>query len=57
MHAEALAAPEPHVAVETVDSKGRVELLRDPEVLAVAPSMPTKLIAPLDDRRRRRGRR
>jgi subtilisin family serine protease len=44
VHAESLAAPEPHVAVESVDLKGRVELLRDPAVVAVAPAMPTRLI-------------
>jgi subtilisin family serine protease len=44
MRAGELTAPEPHVAVERLDLRDRVELLRDPEVLAVAPAMPTRLI-------------
>jgi len=43
----AFAPPEPAIEVEEVDLKGRGELLRDPEVLAIAPEMPIRLIEPL----------
>ncbi|MDQ3644958.1 MAG: S8 family serine peptidase, partial [Actinomycetota bacterium] len=33
--------------MEDVDPKGRAELLRDPEVLAIAPEMPIRLIEPV----------
>ncbi|MGB2711678.1 MAG: hypothetical protein WBC33_09180, partial [Conexibacter sp.] len=42
-------APEPTIEVEFVDAHARVELLRDPAVVAVAPSMPTRLIEPFAD--------
>jgi len=44
----AFAFSEPLIEVEDVDSKGKAELLRDPEVVAVTPAMPTRLIEPLD---------
>ncbi len=43
----AFAFSEPLIEVEDVDSKGKAELLRDPEVVAVTPAMPTRLIEPL----------
>ena len=46
LEARAFARPEPMIEVEDVDSRGRAELLRDPEVLAVAPEMPIRLIEP-----------
>jgi subtilisin family serine protease len=42
--------PQPAIEVETVDARGRAELLRDPSVLAGCPPMPTALIQPLDTR-------
>ncbi len=42
----AFAPPEPVIEMEDVDPKGRAELLRDPEVLAIAPEMPIRLIEP-----------
>jgi subtilisin family serine protease len=36
----------PRIEVEHVDARGRAELLLDPEVAAVSPAMPTKLIEP-----------
>jgi subtilisin family serine protease len=45
-----LSAPEPRIDVETVDHKGRAELVRDPEVTAICPAMPTRLIEPLGTR-------
>ncbi len=39
--------PEPHISVETTDVKRRNELARDPEVVAVTPVMPTRLVQPL----------
>jgi len=47
MRAEALSPPEPRIELEAVDRRGQVELLRDPRVVAVAPRMPMRLIAPL----------
>ncbi len=44
----AFVPSEPLIEVEDVDSKGKAELLRDPEVVAVTPAMPTRLIEPLD---------
>ena len=41
------ALPEPQIDVEQVDHRGRAELARDPEVAAVCPKMPTRLIEPL----------
>ena len=38
--------PEPRIQLEEVDPKGRSELLRDPEVVAVTTIMPTRLIEP-----------
>ncbi len=38
--------PEPRIQREVVDPKGRAELLRDPEVVAVTTIMPTRLIEP-----------
>ena len=46
--ARAFAPSEPRVEVEEVDRAGRGELLRDPEVLAVTPAMPIRLIEPFD---------
>jgi subtilisin family serine protease len=43
-----LTTPEPRIDVEMVDHKGRAELARDPEVAAVCPEMPTRLIEPFD---------
>lgn len=40
-------ARELHIDVETTDAKGRQDIERDPEVVAIAPSMPTRLIEPL----------
>ena len=40
--------PEPRVDTERTDIRGRNELLRDPEVVAVTAAMPTRLIAPSD---------
>jgi subtilisin family serine protease len=42
------APPEPRIEVETVDARGRAELLRDREVVAVTTSIPTRLIQPLE---------
>ncbi|MGI9094668.1 MAG: S8 family peptidase [Thermoleophilaceae bacterium] len=47
LETRAFAPPEPVIDMEDVDSKGRAELLRDPEVLAIAPEMPIRLIEPL----------
>lgn len=47
LETRAFAPPEPVIEMEDVDSKGRSELLRDPEVLAIAPEMPIRLIEPL----------
>ncbi len=41
-----LTPPEPRIQLEVVDPKGHAELLRDPEVAAVATIMPTRLIEP-----------
>jgi subtilisin family serine protease len=41
-----LTPSEPRIQLETVDPKGRSELLRDPEVVAVSTIMPTRLIEP-----------
>jgi subtilisin family serine protease len=38
--------PEPRIDVESTDIKGRNELARDPEVVAVTAAMPTRLIEP-----------
>ena len=46
--ARAFAPSEAQIEVEEVDRTGRSELLRDPEVLAVTPAMPIRLIEPLD---------
>jgi subtilisin family serine protease len=43
----AAAAPEPRVEVETMRAKDVRDVARDPEVAAVAPVMPIKLIAPV----------
>jgi hypothetical protein len=40
--------PEPRIDVETTDTRGRSDLLRDPEVVAVTVPMPTHLIEPHD---------
>lgn len=40
-------APEPRIDVEELDRHDRAELLRDPAVTALAPAMPTRLIAPI----------
>ncbi len=40
--------PEPRVDTERTDIRGRNELFRDPEVVAVTAAMPTRLIAPSD---------
>jgi subtilisin family serine protease len=42
--------PQPSIEVETVDSRGRAELLSDPSVLAGCPAMPTTLIDPVETR-------
>jgi subtilisin family serine protease len=42
------APPEPRIDVENTDSKGRGDLVRDPEVIVVTESMPIRLIEPLD---------
>jgi subtilisin family serine protease len=47
LETRAFAPPEPVIEMEDVDPKGRAELLRDPEVLAIAPEMPIRLIEPL----------
>jgi subtilisin family serine protease len=39
--------PEPRIDVEMTSHKERAELARDPEVTAVSPEMPTRLIQPL----------
>lgn len=44
----AFAPSEPLIEVEDVDRRGRTELLRDPEVVALTPAMPTRLIEPLE---------
>lgn len=41
------APPEPRVELEELGHRDRSDLLRDPEVAAVAPVMPTRLIAPV----------
>jgi subtilisin family serine protease len=46
----AFDAPEPRVEVETVDRRGRSELLRDPSVVAGCPAIPTRLIEPLESK-------
>lgn len=49
--AERGPAPAPgdlQVEVERLDRRDRTELARDPDVLAVTPSMPTRLIEPVD---------
>ena len=38
---------EPRIEIETVDSRGRAELLRDPAVLSATPPIPIRLIEPL----------
>ena len=38
--------PEPHLERESTDANGRTELLQDPQVVALATSMPTRLIEP-----------
>jgi subtilisin family serine protease len=43
-----IAPPQPRIDVETADTKGRNDLARDPEVAALAASMPTRLIDPRD---------
>ncbi len=40
--------PEPRIEVETLDKRGVREISRDPEVAAVSPVMPTRLIEPKD---------
>lgn len=42
------APPEPRVDVERLDQHDRAELLGDPQVAAVAPLMPTRLIEPVE---------
>ena len=42
---DVLEAPEPEIGVEAVDARAHAELLRDPDVVAVAPAMPIRLIA------------
>jgi subtilisin family serine protease len=44
------SVPEPKIEVEMIDHRERAELARDPEVAAVCPKMPTRLIEPLDVR-------
>lgn len=44
----ASAPPIPRVDVEDTDAKGRYDLIRDPEVVAVTAAMPTRLIEPRD---------
>ena len=46
--AQPSAPPEPRVDVERLDRRDRADLLRDPEVAAVAPLMPTRLIEPVE---------
>ena len=41
------APPEPRVEVESLDKNDVRDLARDPEVAAIAPSMPTRLIEPV----------
>ena len=41
--------PEPRIEVERLDPKDVHEISRDPEVAAIAPRMPTRLIEPRDD--------
>jgi subtilisin family serine protease len=40
--------PEPRIDTESTDIRGRNELFRDPEVVAVTAAMPTRLITPSD---------
>ncbi len=42
-------APEPRIELESLDTKEVHEIARDPEVAAIAPRMPTRLIEPMDD--------
>ena len=42
-----LAPPQPRIQTEQTDERGRSELLRDPEVVAVCRRMPTKLVGPI----------
>lgn len=44
----AIAPPDVRIDVETTGVKGRNDLARDPEVVAIAASMPTRLIEPRD---------
>lgn len=45
----ALAPPELKVEVQELDHRGRADMLRDPEVAAMTPRMPTRLIEPVDE--------
>lgn len=44
----AAVAPEPRIDIEALDRKGVHEMVRDPEVTALAPPMPTRLIEPFE---------
>jgi subtilisin family serine protease len=46
--AQGFPAPEPRIDVEVIEAKDRADLLRDPEVVALTTSIPTRLIEPLD---------
>ena len=44
----AVAPPEPRIEVVSLDAKDVGEMARDPEVAAITPPMPTRLIEPID---------
>jgi subtilisin family serine protease len=44
----AAAPPEPRIEVESLDSSDVGDLARDPQVAAIAPPMPTRLIEPME---------
>jgi subtilisin family serine protease len=46
--AAAAFPPEPKIETESVDQAGREELLRDPQVAAVTPEIPTRFIEPIN---------
>lgn len=47
MAARADAPPEPRIEMEALDGRGVHEMARDPEVTAITPPMPTRLIEPV----------
>lgn len=48
LESRTLAPPEPRVDVEDLNARDVRSLSRDPEVVGIAPIMPTRLIAPLE---------